>query len=63
MNRASTPLEPLMTIKEVAVALKASEKTVRRRIRDAELLAVRDGRLIRVRPVDLRAYIAARLGA
>lgn len=57
------PLEPLLTIKEVAEALHACERTVRRRINAGQLLAVRDGRMVKVRPVDLRAYIAARIGA
>jgi len=63
MNKVPIPLEPLLTIKEVAATLGASVKTVRREIDAGELPAVRIGRLIRVRPVDLRAYIAARIGA
>jgi len=63
MNKVPPPLEPLLTLKEVAVALDASIKTVRRRIDAGELPVVRDGRLIRVRPPDLRTYIAARIRA
>jgi excisionase family DNA binding protein len=63
MNKVLTPLESLLTIKDVAAALRASEKTVRRRIDAGELLVVRDGRLLRVRPADLRAYVAARISA
>ena len=51
--------EPLLTVEETAVVLNTSTKTVRRRIRAGELPAVRDGRLLRVRPIDLRTYIAA----
>ena len=48
--------EPLMTIKDVAVSMNASEKTVRRRIAAGELPVIRDGRLIRIRPKDYRIY-------
>jgi excisionase family DNA binding protein len=61
MNKAE--IEPLLTIKQVAATLGASEKTVRRRIESGELPVMQDGRLLRVRQVDLRAFIAARISA
>jgi excisionase family DNA binding protein len=54
--------EPLLTIAEVARVLNQSEKTVRRRIARGELTVFRDGRIIRVRPIDVRTYIAQRTG-
>ena len=56
MSRETDRPEPLLTIKEVAAIQKTCERTVRRRIAAGELPALRDGRLVRVRPRDLRAY-------
>lgn len=53
--------EPLLTIRDVAAIEKTCERTVRRRIAAGELRAIRMGRLIRIRPRDLRAYHLARL--
>ena len=53
--------EPLMTVREVATAMNASEKTVRRRIAAGELAAIRDGRLIRSRPVDYKSFLESKL--
>ena len=53
--------EPLMTMREVATAMNASEKTVRRRIAAGELAAIRDGRLIRIRPVDYKSFLESKL--
>ena len=53
--------ERLLTIKEVAKIQQTCERTVRRRIASGELPALRDGRLIRVRARDLRAYQLQRL--
>ncbi len=53
--------EPLMTVREVAAAMNASEKTVRRRIAVGELAAIRDGRLIRIRPVDYKSFLESKL--
>jgi excisionase family DNA binding protein len=51
---------PLLTFYEAARMLDCSLKTLRRRV-DAGLLPVyRDGRIVRVRRVDLDAYIAER---
>ena len=53
--------EPLMTVREVAAAMNASEKTIRRRIAAGELPVIRDGRLIRIRPKDYRRYLESKL--
>jgi excisionase family DNA binding protein len=55
--------EPLLTIKQAAELLNMSEKTVRRRIETKDLPVIRDGGSIRIRPDDLRAYIAMRRDA
>jgi excisionase family DNA binding protein len=51
---------PLLTIAEVAELLGVSIETVRRRINTGELRVIRDGRIIRIHPDDLEAYIAIR---
>jgi excisionase family DNA binding protein len=57
---ASVSERPLLTFYEAAQMLDCSLKTLRRRI-DAGLLPVyRDGRIVRVRRVDVDEYIAAR---
>ena len=53
-------LEPLLTIEETSKILKVSPKTVRRRIDNGELSFIRDGRVLRIRPEDLRRYISQR---
>ncbi len=53
--------EPLMTVKDVAAEMKASEKTVRRRIAAGGLPVIRDGRLIRIRPKDYRRYLESKM--
>jgi len=53
-------LEPLLTIEETSKILKVSPKTVRRRIDNGELPFIRDGRVLRIRPEDLRRYISQR---
>ncbi len=53
--------EPLMTVKDMAVAMNTSEKTVRRRITAGELPVMRDGKIVRIRPADYRRYIASKL--
>ena len=47
----------LLTLPEVVDALKVSESTVRRRIREGSLTAIRVGRQLRVRPEDLDAFL------
>jgi excisionase family DNA binding protein len=61
MTKFNDPHEPLLTVKEVAEIQRICERTVRRRIASGELPAIRDGRLLRVRPRDLRAYQLRRL--
>lgn len=58
----TTTIERLMTVKTVAEVLQVSTKTVLRRIASSELIAVRDGRLLRVRAADLDHYLATRRG-
>ncbi len=54
-------LEQLLTIREVAELEVVSPKTITRRIAAGELPALRTGRLLRIRPQDLRAYRLKRL--
>ena len=61
MSKLDDVSEPLMTVREVAAAMNASEKTVRRRIAADELAAIRDGRMIRIRPKDYRSYLESKL--
>ena len=61
MTKRDDVSEPLMTVREVAAAMNASEKTVRRRIAVGELAAIRDGRLIRIRPVDYKSFLESKL--
>ena len=65
-----TPLEPsggrgealyrLLTILQVADILQASTRTVRRFIESGELEVVRVGRLVRIRPEALTAFLDKR---
>jgi excisionase family DNA binding protein len=50
----------LLTLAAVAEALGCSIRTLRRRIEARELPVIRDGRLIRIDPEDLRRYLAVR---
>ena len=61
MTKRDDVSEPLMTVKEVATGMNASEKTVRRRIGAGELPVIRDGRMIRIRPKDYRQYLELKL--
>ncbi len=61
MTKRDNDSEPLMTVREVAADMKASEKTVRRRIAAGELPVIRDGRMIRIRPKDYRRYLESKL--
>lgn len=60
MANARDVIEPLLTTKDVARILAVSAKTVHRRIEAKELPVIRDGAAVRIRPEDLRAYIAMR---
>lgn len=51
--------DELLTLPQVAARLSCSVATVKRRIRSGALPAYRDGRLVRVRELDLDRYIAA----
>ncbi len=61
MTQRDEVSEPLMTVKDVAAGMNASEKTIRRRIASGELPVIRDGRLVRIRPVDYRRYLESKL--
>ncbi len=61
MTKRDDVPEPLMTVKELAADMKASEKTVRRRIAAGELPVIRDGGLIRIRQKDYRAYLISKM--
>ncbi len=61
MTKVDDVSEPLMTVKEVAAAMNASEKTIRRRIETGDLPVIRDGRLIRIRPKDYRWYLESKM--
>ncbi len=61
MTKRDEVSEPLMTVKDVAADMNASEKTVRRRIAAGELPVIRDGRLVRIRPKDYGRYLESKL--
>jgi excisionase family DNA binding protein len=54
--KPTTDLEQLLTVREVAALEAVSPKTITRRITAGELPALRTGRLLRIRPQDLRTY-------
>jgi excisionase family DNA binding protein len=54
---AKTTPRPLLTVKETAARLRYSAATVLRRIHEGKLKAIEDGRLIRITPEDLEAFI------
>jgi excisionase family DNA binding protein len=49
--------EPLLTERDVAAFLQCSVRKVQRMIKEGELEAIRFGRLVRVRPEALTAFI------
>jgi excisionase family DNA binding protein len=61
MSRALRPparvLEPLLTIRQAADLMQLSDKTVRRRIADGSLTALRIGSQWRIQSRDLRAFL------
>jgi excisionase family DNA binding protein len=61
-NERQLPSPKLHLIDEVAAILRASTRTVRRRIARGELVACRLGRSIRVHPDDLARYIDRQRG-
>jgi excisionase family DNA binding protein len=50
----------LLTLDETRQILGCSMKTLRRRIADGAIPVIRDGRLIRIHPEDLKRYIQQR---
>ena len=62
MRRATTPLpdESLLTVKETAKILKLCTKSVRRMIERGDIPAHRLGRLVRIAPADLHAFLKLR---
>jgi excisionase family DNA binding protein len=58
MTKPSEADEPLLTIEQAAKLMTASARTIRRRIQDGDLAVIRDGRIVRIRPEDLRRYIS-----
>ncbi len=59
-TKQTTLPEKLLTEKVVSEILGCSIRTVRRRIEAGELAVIRDGRLKRIQPEDLRSYIQRR---
>ncbi len=53
--------DELLTLPQVAARLSCSVATVKRRIRSGALPAYRDGRLVRVRKLDVDRYVAERV--
>lgn len=51
----------LLTVIEIASMLNISPRTLRRRIKDKTLPAVRIGRLVRIHPDDLAAFMRGEL--
>jgi excisionase family DNA binding protein len=47
----------LLTLQNVRAVLQCSQSTVEKLVRNGEIEVVRIGRLVRVRPHDLAAYI------
>jgi excisionase family DNA binding protein len=52
--------QPLLTLQEAAAVLRASVKTLRRRIDDGKIAVIRDGRIVRIHPDDLDRYVRSR---
>ena len=55
--------ERLLTLAETAIVLRCSLDTVKRRIRSGVIPVFRDGRIVRVRELDLRSYVALHVTA
>jgi excisionase family DNA binding protein len=63
MTPMANPLEPLLTLIDVATVLKVSTKTVRRLVKAKKIPVIVVGGSFRVRPDDLKSYIAlSRIG-
>lgn len=57
---AAGELPRLLTLVQATAILNCSVKTLRRRIAAGDLPVVRDGRLLRIHPDDLRRYVLGR---
>ena len=55
----ATPLPTLLSVNAVAIELSVCTKTVRRLIEREALPCCRVGRLVRIRAVDLAAFVAS----
>ena len=58
--RLTSPLEPLLTLGEVAALLRVSNKTVQRLVATRRLPCVRIGRRVRFTSADVFRFVAAR---
>ena len=61
MKNPKDELERALTVKEVAHLENTCERTILRRIQAGELPAMRDGRVYKIFPRDLRAYRLRRM--
>lgn len=59
MTREDEPLEPLLTITQVAEILGVTTRTIYRMLSDNELRSNRVGHRTRFEPSEIRRYIAA----
>ncbi len=59
-TRVPERLEPLLTIHELALVLRLSEKTVRRLVAARRIPCIRLGRVLRFRSADLLRFVEAR---
>lgn len=50
-----------LTLVEAAERLQVAQRTLRRRVASGLLPAFRDGRIVRIREVDLDSYVAANI--
>lgn len=60
MPKRPEPLEPLLTVADIAELENVSEKTVRRRIAAGEIPVIRSGRNIRIDRADYEAWRRSR---
>ncbi len=60
MSKSPIDLDLLLTVNEVADICRVSQKSVRRWIARNELIAYRLGRLVRIAPKDLDAFLKMR---
>jgi excisionase family DNA binding protein len=61
-NKKSSPRQrAVLTLSEVAAELHCSLATVKRRVHSGALPVVRDGRIVRIRAVDLERFLLERV--